>query len=84
MKKKFAIKQKPCEKYIMNNKHQSNGMKKVIKQLKKNGVVMQETKNGAFLRHPKAKEQYLMHFSERAIHEVRRWAKRNLGIQLKY
>lgn len=68
----------------MNNKHQSNGMKKVIKQLKKNGVRLQETKNGAFLRHPNVEEQYLMHFSERAIHEVRRWAKRNLGIQLKY
>jgi DNA-binding GntR family transcriptional regulator len=68
----------------MNNKHQSNGMKKVIKQLKKEGVVLHETKKGAFLRHPKVKEQYLMHYSERAIHEVRRWAKRNLGIEVKY
>jgi len=68
----------------MNNKHQSSGMKKVIKQLKKQGVILHETKNGAFLRHPKSEEQYLMHFSERAIHEVRRWAKRNLGIVVKY
>ena len=59
-------------------------MKKVIKQLKKEGVSLYETKHGAFLRHPKVEEQYLMHFSERAIHEVRRWAKRNLGIEVKY
>jgi hypothetical protein len=68
----------------MNNKHISNGMKKVIKQLKKNGVILHQTKKGAFLRHPKAEEQYLMHYSERAIHEVRRWAKRNIGIEVKF
>ena len=68
----------------MNNKHISNGMKKDIKQLKKNGVILHQTKKGAFLRHPKAKEQYLMHYSERAIHEVRRWAKRNIGIEVKF
>ena len=68
----------------MNNKHISNGMKKVIKQLRKNGVIMGETKNGAFLTHPKAKTQYLMHFSERAIHPVRRWIKNELGIQVKF
>jgi hypothetical protein len=68
----------------MSSKHISNGMKKVMKQLKKNGVAFRETKKGVFLTHPKAKTQYLMHFSEKAIHPVRRWARLELGLDLKF
>jgi hypothetical protein len=34
--------------------------------------------------HPNIKESYLMHYSERAIHEVRRWTKRNFNIDIKF
>lgn len=68
----------------MSNKHQSSGMRKVVKQLRKLGVIMQQKKNGTMLSHPKANSRYLMHYSEKAIHEVRRWVKRELKVDVKY
>ena len=81
--KKFDKRNNLCESNIMK-RHNSNGMKKVIKQLRKLGVIMRETKNGAFLTHPQAKTQYLMHYSEKAIHPVRKWVKRELGFEVKF
>ena len=68
----------------MSNKHNSNGCRKVIKQLVSIGVKVKKTKKGFFLMHPNVKESYLMHYSERAIHEVRRWAKRNFNVDIKF
>ena len=54
----------------------------MMKKLKGIGCTFKETKKGVFLYHPKAKEAYLMHYGEKAIHPVRRWVKRELGIDI--
>ena len=49
--------------------------------MKKNVSIWIE-RNGFLLTHPKAKEAYLMHYGEKAIHPVRRWVKRELGVDI--
>ncbi len=63
-------------------KHVSSSCKKLMKKLKALGCTFKPTKKGVFLYHPKAKEAYLMHYGERAIHPVRRWVKREIGVDI--
>jgi hypothetical protein len=63
-------------------KHSSSSCRKLIKKLRKLGVHLEEKRNGFLLTHPKAKEAYLMHYGEKAIHPVRRWVKRELKVDI--
>ena len=54
----------------------------MMKTLKRIGCTFKPTKKGMFLYHPKAKQAYLMHYGEKSIHEVRRWIKRELKIDI--
>ena len=65
-------------------KHNSNGMRKVLKQLRKLGVDAEKKASGFFLTHTDVDEGYLMHYGERAIHPVRRWVKKHFGVDIKF
>ena len=61
----------------MPNKHQSSTYKKIERKAIKLGFRLQHTKKGTFYFPPNQKgTPYLAHPSERAIHELRRWFRR--------
>lgn len=62
---------------MSSNSHKSSAFKKVIRQLRKAGITIVETKKGAFLRHDNASDQLLIHYGEKAINPIRRWANKN-------
>ena len=65
--------------------HNSKNCKKLFKEMRKHGVLINE-RNGRksiyIISHPKAKEAYYCHFGENAIIPLKRWIKRNLGLDL--
>ena len=67
------------------SKHNSNGCRKVVKQLSTLGVkCIYKTKGIMLLIDNPNIPNYMMHFGEKAIHPVRRWAKRHFKVDLKF
>jgi hypothetical protein len=67
------------------SKHNSNGCRKVVKQLGDLGVKFKYKTKGIMLLvdNPNI-PNYMMHFGEKAIHPVRKWAKKHFKVDLKF
>jgi|TARA_Y100001972_G_scaffold112195_1_gene145723 hypothetical protein len=66
----------------MANKHQSSTYKKIERKALKLGFRLEPTRKGTFYFSPNPEvTPYLAHPSEKAIHELRRWFKRQ-GINI--
>jgi hypothetical protein len=65
-------------------KHNSscNKITKIYKYLSKNGFEIIKTKNGVKIKNIKNNDVYLLHYSDRAYHPLRRWLKQyNINIE---
>ena len=62
--------------------HNSKNCKKLFKEMRKHGVLFKERNGKWIVSHPNAKEAYYCHFGEKAITPLKKWIKRQLGIDL--